>query len=126
MRDLILLEGISASGPGACLSGSAALDLAEDSSVTLRFAIAATDSPEIDAIRHARRAMLREEWTLGRGPGEPSLEAAVFSALGVVWVVPADQQAWCLQKMDDLAARAERALEALVNGKSVPAGTKQA
>ena len=113
MRGLILLEGISASEPDACLSGSAALDLAEDSCVTLRFAIAATDSPGIDAIRHARRAMLREEWTLGRGPGEPSLEEAVFSSVGVVWVVPADQRAWCLEKMEDLAARADRALEVL-------------
>lgn len=94
--------------------------------MTLRFAIAATDSPEIDALRHARRAMLREEWTLGRGPGEPSLEEAVFSPMGVVWVVPTDQQAWCLQKMDDLSARAQRALEALMAGKSLPAGPKQA
>lgn len=94
--------------------------------MTLRFAIAAADSPEIDAIRHARRDMLREEWTLGRGPGEPSLEEAVFSPTGVVWVVPADQQTWCLQKMDDLAARAQRALEALLSGKSSPAGLKQA
>jgi len=126
MKDLILLERVSTTSPGACLSGSAALDLAEDSSVTLQFAISAADSPAIDAIRHARRAMLREEWTLGRGPGEPSLEEAVFSPVGVVWVVPAEQQAWCLQKMDDLAARAERALESLVNGKSSPAGLKQA
>lgn len=118
MRDLILLEGISASGPDTCLSGSAALDLAENSCVTVRFAIAAKDSPEVDAIRHARRAMLREEWTLGRAPDDPSLEEAVFSALGVVWVVPADQQASCLKKMDELAARAERALDALVNGKN--------
>ena len=94
--------------------------------MTLRFAIAATESPEIDAIRHARRAMLREEWTLGRDPDEPSLEEAVFSPVGVVWVVPAHQQAWCLRKMEDLAARADRALEALVSGKSSPAGPKQA
>ena len=118
MRDLILLDGISANGPETCLSGSAALDLAEDPCVTLRFAIAATSSPEIDAIRHARRAMLREEWTLGRAPEEPSLEEAVFSPTGVVWVVPVEQQAWCLQKMNDLAARAERAFEALVNGRT--------
>jgi hypothetical protein len=126
MRDLIQLEGISASEAGARLAGSAALDLAEDSPVTLRFAIAATDSPEMDAIRHARRAMLREEWTLGRDPGEPSLEEAVFSPMGIVWVVSADQQAWCLRKMEDLAARAERALETLVNGKSLLSTPKQA
>ncbi len=118
MRALIVLEGISTDGPGASSSGSAALDLAEEPSVTLRFAFGETDSPAIDAIRHARRSMLREEWTLGRGPGEPSLEDAVFSPVGVVWVVPADQQSWCLQKMEDLAARAERSLEALEVGKT--------
>lgn len=126
MKTLILLEGVSPNGPEARLSGSAALDLAEDSLVTLQFAIAATESPEIDAIRHARRAMLREEWTLGRAPDEPSLEEAVFSPVGVVWVVPADQQAWCLQKMGDLAARADRALEALLTGKGLPEAPKQA
>lgn len=84
--------------------------------MSLQFAFADTDSHAIDAIRHARRSMLREEWTLGRGPGEPSLEDAVFSPMGVVWVVPADQQSWCLKKVEDLAGRAERALEALEAG----------
>ena len=118
MRTLIVLDGISGSGPGASFSGSSALDLAEDPSVTLRFAFEQTDGLAIDALRHARRSMLREEWTLGRGPGEPSLEGAVFSPVGVVWVVPADQQAWCLQKMEDLATRADRALEVLEAGKT--------
>lgn len=129
MKDLILLEGVTASEPGACLSGSAALDLAEDPCVTLRFLISATESPEIDAIRHARRAMLREEWTLGRAPDEPSLEEAVFSSVGIVWEMPADQQAWGLQKMEDLAARSKRALEALDapdSGMGSPARAKQA
>ncbi|MGH9365366.1 MAG: hypothetical protein ACRD1B_08910 [Thermoanaerobaculia bacterium] len=116
MRELIGLEGIS--DPSSMASGSAALDLQDDRSVTLRFKLAATDGPAIEAIRHARRAMLREEWTIGRGPDEPSLEQAIFSSVGVVWEVPASQQAWCLQKMDDLVARAGRALEALEAGKA--------
>jgi hypothetical protein len=126
MSTLILVDGVIAGGPGDCLSQTAALDLADDSSVTLRFAFAATESPEIDAILHARRAMLREEWTLGRDPDEPSLEEAVFSPMGVVWVMPADQQARGLRKMEDLAGRAQRALEALVDGKSLQTGSKQA
>lgn len=117
MRELIVLEGISERGPGPALSGSAALDLLEEPSVTLRFAFSATEGSAIDAIRHARRAMLREQWTLGRDPDEPSLEEAVFSPLGVVWVVASEQQAKCLQKMNELVARAQRALEALATGK---------
>ena len=113
MRELIVLEGISEASPPPMLSGSAALDLQDDRSVTIRFRLEAADGPAIDAIRHARRAMLREEWTIGRGPDEPSLERAVFSSVGVVWEVPASQQAWCLQKMEDLVARATRALETL-------------
>jgi hypothetical protein len=113
MRELIVLEEISEASPPPMLSGSAALDLQDDRSVTIRFKVEAADGPAMDAIRHARRAMLREEGTIGRGPDEPSLEEAVFSPIGVEWEVPARQQAWCLQKMDDLVARAVRALEAL-------------
>jgi len=113
VRELIVLEEISEASPPPMLSGSAALDLQDDRSVTIRFKLEAPDGPVMDAIRHARRAMLREESTIGRGPDEPSLEEAVFSSIGVVWEVPASQQAWCLQKMDDLVARAVRALEAL-------------
>jgi hypothetical protein len=94
-------------------SGTAALDLAEALSVTLRFSFSQAEGLALDAILHARRAMLREEWTRGREPDEPSLEDAMFSAAGVVWVAVPEQQEWCLRKMDELVARANRALSIL-------------
>jgi hypothetical protein len=94
-------------------SGTAALDLAESPSVTLQFAFSGVEDLNLEAIRHARRAMLREEWTRGREPGEPSLEEAVFSATGVVWVAAPEEQEWCLHKMEELVARANRAIAML-------------
>ena len=116
MRELILLDRIMSDGPAAGASGSAAVKLQADSAVTLRFRFAAADGPAIEAIRHARRAMLREEWTRGRDRDEPSLENADFSADGVVWVVLSGQQEWCLKKMSELVARANRTLETLEAG----------
>jgi len=116
MRDLIVLERIANGNPAAAMSGTAALDLDTFSPVTLQFAFAVTDGPAIEAIRHARREMLREEWTRGREADEPSLEGAVFSAGGVAWVVAPEQREWCLQKMAELVARAGRALQALEVG----------
>lgn len=118
MRDLIVLDRIASSGPVAETSGTEALDLEADGCVTLQFGFTASDQMAIEAIRHARRAMLREEWTRGRDPGEPSLEAAVFSAGGVVWTVRPEQRDWCLQKLDELVARAARTLEALESGRA--------
>jgi hypothetical protein len=94
-------------------SGTAALDLAEAPSVTMQFTFSGAEDLSLEAIRHARRAMLREEWTRGRESGEPSLEEAVFSATGVVWVAAPEEQEWCLRKMDELVARANRALAML-------------
>lgn len=107
MRELIVLESGSG-GPVSSTAGTSALDLG--ASITLQFRLLAGDTPAIEAIRHARRAMLREECTRGREADEPSLEEAVFSPSGVVWTVPPGQREWCLQKMDELVARAERAL----------------
>jgi hypothetical protein len=81
-----------------------------DSVATLRFAISSTDPSGLDAIRHARRSMLREEWTLGREPGEPSLETAMFSAEEIRWTVTLSQRARCLERLAELEARAVRTL----------------
>jgi hypothetical protein len=73
----------------------------------LRFRIEA-DENELEALRHARRSMLREEWTLGRREGEPSLEDAIFSRDSIVWPAWPEQRERCLEKIAELEARVER------------------
>ncbi|HTO87163.1 MAG TPA: hypothetical protein VMR54_06490 [Thermoanaerobaculia bacterium] len=90
--------------------GSAALMPSREALLTLRFAISTPDRHGLDALRHARRSMLREEWTLGRDPGEPSLEAAMFSSTEVAWTVPRSQRERCLERLTELERRANRAL----------------
>lgn len=90
-------------------AGSSAARL-EDAAVTLRFRLTSTDDSSIEAIRYARRAMLREEWTRGAVEGEPSLEDAVFTPFDVVWEIPAEHRERCRIKLEELVARANRAL----------------
>lgn len=93
--------------------GSVALQHAEESLLRLRLQVCAPDDAGLDALRHARRSMLREERTLGREPGEPSLEEAVFSPVEVAWTVPRSRREWCLERLSELERRANRALEEL-------------
>lgn len=76
--------------------------------VTLRFGLETSEPGVLEAILYARRCMLREEWTRGRDADEPFLEDALFSSGEIVWKVQADQRSWCLQKLDELLARARR------------------
>ena len=104
--------GEESAGPAVAV-GSALPKPDPDSVATLCFAIASSDPAGLDAIRHARRSMLREEMTLGREPGEPSLETAMFSAEGIRWTVPLSQRARCLERLSELEARAVRTLREL-------------
>jgi hypothetical protein len=90
--------------------GSNALAPSGGHAITLRFRITAIDTGSLEALRHARRSLLREEWTLGLDPDEPSLEDAVFSATEILWTVWPVQREWCLRKLQALVARAQRAL----------------
>jgi hypothetical protein len=94
--------------------GSVALQSSPDPMRTLRLAIRVADPEGLDALRHARRSILREEWTLGRANGEASLETAVFSPSEIEWTVPASERAGCLEKLGELEARANRLLQDLV------------
>lgn len=95
--------------PVAFSAGSSAPRL-EGASVTLRLRLTSSDARSLEALRYARRAMLREEWTRGIEEGEPSLGQAVFSADEVVWSVRMDERGWCRSKLEELVARANRAL----------------
>jgi hypothetical protein len=91
--------------------GSAALKSSEEPALTLRLAISTPDLASMDALRYARRSVLREEWTLGRNPGEPSLEEAIFSPTEVAWTIPRSWRNWCLERLAELELRANRALQ---------------
>jgi hypothetical protein len=108
-----LLEVSGGTDGLAYSAGSNALDLAGAAEATLRFAIETDDPEELEALRHARRAMLREEWTRGRDGEEPSLEEAVFSPAEISWRTRNGQRRWCLQKVEELTARANRYLAQL-------------
>lgn len=76
--------------------------------MALRFRIE-TDPVGLEALRHARRALLREEATRGLDLDEPSLEQAVFSPAEIVWEILPTQRARCLEKLEELVSRARRA-----------------
>ena len=94
--------------PAGFSPGATAARLAE-STVTLRCRLLTTDSNSLEALRYARRAMLREEGTRGAEEGEPSLEDAVFSAFEVAWPVRASESERGRAKLAELVDRANRA-----------------
>lgn len=96
------------------LGGSMALEVG--GAITLRFLLSMTGQKGLEAVRFARRSLLREEWTRGRQPDEPSLEDAVFSAREILWVVRPDQRRWCLEKLEELRRRANSVLTEIEPG----------
>jgi len=81
--------------------------------VTLRFALLLEDSQDLEALRYARRAMIREERTRGLDWDEPSMEQPIFTATEIRWFILVSQVAWCREKIADLVSRANRARDAL-------------
>jgi hypothetical protein len=90
--------------------GSVALAASPDARLTLRVSIEAAGLSGLEALRHARRSILREELTLGSEPGAPTLQTAEFSSSEIVWTVPVAQTERCLEKLAELETRANRAL----------------
>lgn len=113
MDSLIRLEATAQEAAPVTSDGSMALQPSPDGLLTLRFRICAPDAVGLEALRHARRSMLREEWTLGRDPEESSLESAIFSATEITWTVPLSRRARCRKRLVELEVRANRALQEL-------------
>ena len=113
MRRPIALSNVEEIPDPIARSGDSSAPLLEGATVTLRFRFLSTDSDSLEALRYARRAMLREEWTRGVAEEEPSLEVAVFSAFEVTWSVPAQARQQCQEKVSELVERANRALAEL-------------
>ena len=77
----------------------------------LRFQVRVAAPEDLEALRYARRTMIREERTRGLGWEEPSMEDPTFTATEVRWFALTSQAAWCRQKVAELVERANRAVE---------------
>lgn len=92
--------------------------------IVLRFRLEFLSDRDLDAIRYARRVLIREERTRGLEWEEPSIEDAVFSISSVSWSALASQAAWCREKMFELIQRANRVREEL--GEAGPGSPRSA
>lgn len=76
--------------------------------VVLRFRLELSSERDLEAIRYARRLLIREERLRGLEWEEPSIEDAVFSPSSVSWSALVSQVGWCREKMAELVERANR------------------
>jgi hypothetical protein len=90
---------------------AAALRFDSSRRVTLRFALSFTEERELEALRYARRCMIREERNRGLEWDEPSMEDPTFVGNEIRWFALVSQAAWCRSKIDELIARANKAAQ---------------
>ena len=83
----------------------------EGGTTALHFRVTGGDAAGLDALRETRRAMIREDWTLGLEDGEPSLADASFTSHDVYWDVPLGERQRCRERIQTLVARTNRRLE---------------
>jgi hypothetical protein len=83
--------------------------------IMLRFQLALDAEDEMEALRYARRSMIREERTRGLEWDEPSMEDLTVAGAEIRWFCLASQAAWCRQKMAELVERANKAMQDLRN-----------
>ncbi len=76
----------------------------------MRFALSVSSEDEREALRYARRSMIREERTRGLEWDEPSMEDPTFSRDEIRWFALASQASWCRSKVAELIERANRAV----------------
>jgi hypothetical protein len=86
--------------------------------VMLRFALDVPDEDAFEAIRYARRSMIREERNRGLGWDEPSIEDPTLSGTEIRWFVLASQAEACRRKLAELVERSNRALAELRAGRA--------
>jgi hypothetical protein len=98
---------------GGDVSDQVALRLDPTRRCMLRFQLELAHPDDVEALRYARRAMIREERTRGLEWDEPSMEDSAFAEKEIRWFVLVSQASWCRQKVVELAERANRAREAL-------------
>lgn len=105
MSEIGLVE-VSEGAQLASVAEAKPLYLMEGTTVTLEFLVSVDGGAGLEALRYARRSLLREEWTRGRDVEEPSLEDAVFSPTQIVWVIGPGQRPAALAKLEELRRRA--------------------
>ena len=86
--------------------------------VVLRFHLTAREPEDVEALRYARRAMIRQERTRGLNWEEPSIENPTFTPTEIRWAAITSQGGWCRQKVAELVERANRARQAMRRLKS--------
>lgn len=95
--------------PGAGTRDAANLRLDPSRRVMLRFQVSLEGDDDLEALRYARRSMIREERTRGLEWDEPSMEDPTLSGSEIRWFALAAQAAWCRQKLAEMVERANRA-----------------
>lgn len=100
---------------GGVARDSAGLRLDPSRRIMLRFQVSVDGEGEMEALRYARRMMIREERTRGLEWDEPSMEDPTLSGSEIRWFVLAGQAAWGRQKMSELVERANRAVQDIRN-----------
>jgi hypothetical protein len=113
MKPIRVAEISDPIAPGAEEKDAAALRIDPSRRMTLRFQLRLASPGDLEALRYARRAMIREERTRGVEWDEPSMEDPSFNANELRWFVLTSQVAWCRQKVAELVERANRAREAM-------------
>jgi hypothetical protein len=115
MKRIQYTETTELASAGGDESNAHALRVDPSRHVTLRFRLKLDGIEDVEALRYARRAMIREERTRGLEWDEPSMEHPTFSPTEIRWFVLASQAAWCREKVSELVERANRAREAMRN-----------
>ena len=108
MPEIGLIEVTGGSHPLATVAEPSGGDASPE---TLQFLISVDGEEALEALRYARRSLLREERTRGRDGDEPSLEDAIFSPTQIVWTVGPGQRSAALTKLEEVRRRANLVLE---------------
>jgi hypothetical protein len=109
MSDRIQFSEIEESADPVSFNGDSVAPRLAEATVTLRCRLLTTDEASLEALRYARRAMLREEWTRGVEEDEASLEEATFSSTDVSWSIRSTAVESGRAKLAELVDRANRA-----------------
>lgn len=108
MADAIIFRETTDLSTGAEGRDGLALRFDPTRRVTLRFRLQLPSNEDVEALRYARRVLIREERTRGLEWEEPSIEDAVFTVTDVSWSALASQAAWCREKIREVVDRANR------------------